>query len=546
MFKKIICTFLVLIFIFFSLPVRYSFAQNTGPWYSQSWQQWYTKVYDTNNPNEIFGERYTAAQVSWVMYGLGSFLLNQVVGALGGSTNMVICIMNGDIGSCLKQIGALSYGPSNIQKESTSQGVLATIFSPQRSLSGVNYVRSKLTNFHIIKQAEAQGFGFSALNPVQDAWKTFRNFMYGIFIIIIIIMAFMIMFRVKLSPQTVITVQSAIPKIIISLILITFSYAIAGLMIDLLYVVIGIFAWLVNQNNLFWILRGLDWGQTFKMLTDGPGGLGIFGMLIVYIVSFVIGLVAAIFGSGGIVTGVTAALGLIIGTVSIILFGPIVVLTGFLLLIGLILSILWFGVKVFLMMIKTFVTIILLVIFAPFYIGIGTIFPGMGFGKWLKSLTSNLLVYIVVDGLILLSFMFLGASFDSVFEFIAKFFGSTYQPVFPGGPGTSFWYPPMTLGTQSSSFDPLPLIWLFSSLVIMSIIPKAADMVKSLVEGRPMTFGSGVGEMTPFVMPVGRLGIQRYQEQIEAGRYSAAHPGTTPYFESRSTQLLRYLNLYKK
>jgi len=64
-------------------------------------------------------------------------------------------------------------------------------------------------------------------------------------------MAFMIMFRVRISPQTVITVQSALPKIIFTLILITFSYAIAGFLIDLMYVVIGIFSFIVTQGGIF-------------------------------------------------------------------------------------------------------------------------------------------------------------------------------------------------------------------------------------------------------------------------------------------------------
>lgn len=45
----------------------------------------------------------------------------------------------------------------------------------------------------------------------------------------------MIMFRRKIDPQTVISIQSAIPKIIISLILITFSFAICGLMVDIIF-----------------------------------------------------------------------------------------------------------------------------------------------------------------------------------------------------------------------------------------------------------------------------------------------------------------------
>ena len=53
------------------------------------------------------------------------------------------------------------------------------------------------------------------------------------------------MFRQKVG-QTAITAQQTIPQIIMSLVLVTFSYAIAGFMIDLMYVlmvlIVGVFS----------------------------------------------------------------------------------------------------------------------------------------------------------------------------------------------------------------------------------------------------------------------------------------------------------------
>ena len=48
------------------------------------------------------------------------------------------------------------------------------------------------------------------------------------------------MFRMKINPQNVATFQSAIPKIVTTLILITFAYAIAGFMIDLMFVLFNL------------------------------------------------------------------------------------------------------------------------------------------------------------------------------------------------------------------------------------------------------------------------------------------------------------------
>ena len=57
-------------------------------------------------------------------------------------------------------------------------------------------------------------------------------------VIILIAAGFMIMFRVKINPQTVVSLQTMIPKLVITLLLVTFSYAIAGLVIDMIYVFI--------------------------------------------------------------------------------------------------------------------------------------------------------------------------------------------------------------------------------------------------------------------------------------------------------------------
>jgi len=81
----------------------------------------------------------------------------------------------------------------------------------------------------------------------------------------------MIMLRVKISPQAVVTVQSAIPKLITTLILVTFSYAIAGLVIDLCNLVEALVVALLFSvkgvplgNNLFpgW------WGSGFPIVSD--------------------------------------------------------------------------------------------------------------------------------------------------------------------------------------------------------------------------------------------------------------------------------------
>lgn len=98
--------------------------------------------------------------------------------------------------------------------------------------SSVEYLADLGSTLGIVKPTYAQGLGFSAFSSILELWKIFRNIAYLAFVIIFIIVGFMIMFRKKIDPRTVVTIQDALPRIIITLILITFSYAIAGLIID--------------------------------------------------------------------------------------------------------------------------------------------------------------------------------------------------------------------------------------------------------------------------------------------------------------------------
>ncbi|HEX9804111.1 MAG TPA: hypothetical protein VGA67_00350 [Candidatus Dojkabacteria bacterium] len=78
------------------------------------------------------------------------------------------------------------------------------------------------------------GTGFAILAPLQGLWAWSRNLTYILFIIIIIIISFLILFRKNLGGQTPVNLFSAIPGIILSLVLITFSYPISGLFIDVI------------------------------------------------------------------------------------------------------------------------------------------------------------------------------------------------------------------------------------------------------------------------------------------------------------------------
>lgn len=107
--------------------------------------------------------------------------------------------------------------------------------------SGVMWAFNGLQNAGFIpKTYAAEGIGFGSIQPFSKIWVAFRDISYVFLVLVIIAIGFMVMFRMKLNPQTVIGVENALPRIVIALILITFSFAIAGFLIDLMYLAIAI------------------------------------------------------------------------------------------------------------------------------------------------------------------------------------------------------------------------------------------------------------------------------------------------------------------
>ena len=69
---------------------------------------------------------------------------------------------------------------------------------------------------------------------VLGLWKLARNAAYAILSIIMIVIGMMIMVRKKVNPQLVVTIENAIPRVILGIFLITFSYPIGATFISLI------------------------------------------------------------------------------------------------------------------------------------------------------------------------------------------------------------------------------------------------------------------------------------------------------------------------
>lgn len=135
----------------------------------------------------------------------------------------------------------LGYAPSKSEKPQLggligiSTDLIASTYRP--IVTTEVYTQYLSENFGIVKKVHAQyqGYGFEGLRPVFKLWETVRNVSYGLLIIAFAFIGIGIMLRIKIDPRTVMSIQNQIPRVIISIILITFSYAISALMIDLMW-----------------------------------------------------------------------------------------------------------------------------------------------------------------------------------------------------------------------------------------------------------------------------------------------------------------------
>src|SRR3990167_7552472 len=159
------------------------------------------------------------------------FNLNQISGTTDSLYNLITgsSQLHPETNTVTQNWGALA---------SVSNMTMALYKAPPAS--GVQYLAGEFQKFNPVQPAYAQGIGFSALTPVQKIWTAFRNLSYVGFVIVFVIIGFMIMLRAHISPQTVATIQDSIPRLVVALILVTFSYAIAGLFIDVMFLLLNI------------------------------------------------------------------------------------------------------------------------------------------------------------------------------------------------------------------------------------------------------------------------------------------------------------------
>ncbi len=261
--------------------------------------------------------------------------------------------------------------------------------------SGIYYAQQLWHNLSGQPAYAADSFlFFASMQPLLHFWQVSRNISYLLLSLAFLAAGLGIMLRLKISPQATMSLSNALPRLVAALILITFSYAIAGFILDLMWLTNAAIYHLAQVNHLGGYYTQADLSAImhrglFREMknalwhtgTSRPGLEVGTGYLLVSAIGVIIAWAVGIIASGG-----TAGLAAII------------------LLFIFIAGLLYIFLKLFVSLIKVFVSLVLLIVFAPFYILAGAL-PGAGggFGPWLKDLLANAMVFPALTvGLILL------------------------------------------------------------------------------------------------------------------------------------------------
>lgn len=353
---------------------------------------------------------------------------------------------------------------------------LIALMYAQPPASGINYLADVGRSFGFTKTAYAQqGIGFRGLTPILPLWKMVRNLSYVFFIIVFVITGLAIMFRAKISPQAVLTLESALPKLIITLILITFSYAIVGLLIDLIYILIGIGVSLFREylpSNL-----NLDYSNAklIDLLKE------YFGLA----------------GGKGFATMLADSLGEAI-YIPIISDIPVIgnKFEGALISFVLILALLFACFKLFFSLLSAYIGIIIAVITSPFIL-LASAIPGMevkSFGNWIKDILANILVFPAVVIIFLLA------------SAIKTLTANVEEPI---------WSPPFMSGFTAELAGGLIAYGLFI------LAPQVPSYIKAVFEPKTKTIPPGsalMGGVGAAIGPIGTFGNQLVGREMAFSR----------------------------
>lgn len=377
--------------------------------------------------------------------------------------------------------------------------MISVLYTPP--LHTGDYFQNLASNFGLSKKTYAQttGTGFQSLSPLIGIWSAFRNIVYLFLVIVFVVIGLAIMLRVKIDPRTVMTIQNQIPKIIIGILAVTFSFAIAGFLIDMMWVFIYLIYGIISgiSPEIAKGVAGLNpaaiQGQTAMGAAGKIADGGIFG-----IASSVAGSAGNIianmlgFSSLAISSGATAVIGALVGTFIMPAIGTFVgallgaaapsfalALSILIILLIVLIALLVALFRLWFTLLMAYVQILLAVVLAPFWI-IGGIVPGspISLTGWLKDIGANLLAFPVT-----IAMFMLGKVFMDIFGTTPA--GQSFVPPLIGNPG-----------------DP-SLIGSLIGLGILLMTPNVVNLLKQMLKVPKVETGIGAALGAGAAIPMG-------------------------------------------
>lgn len=307
---------------------------------------------------------------------------------------------------------------------------VTTAFNSYPSVDVVGHLANEwIPGYEASQTIYASGYEDLQMTRIDVLWSQMRNIAYLGFVLVMIAIGFMIMFRSKIGGQMVVTVGNSIPKIVVALILVTFSFAIVGLIIDFGGILMGIVANIINYPgmatpwNIIQLIRGtvMSTGVEINMDNWPLTGIGI--------VDIALSLVFMFFEVG---TGVGVEHGW---------FGGLFFILVFLLVAGIV----TFGaIKLWFALIKSYLVILASTIIAPISIMVGSL-PGNQHVtiNWFKAVLRNVLVFPVAFAIINIP-QFL-ADQGAAFDFPSSFYYADSSPMEISG---NYWSNLMLIGIK--------------------------------------------------------------------------------------------------
>lgn len=330
----------------------------------------------------------------------------------------------------------------------------------------------------LVKKAYAQGKGWTFLSEILKFWIAMRNLAYLFFVIVFVGVGFMIMFRSKIDPQTVISIQNALPKIIVSLLLVTFSFAICSLLTDLVWLGNKIVDFTFAPTTASCVPPG---GTTLLQ----PGSSG--GVTLKWNYNCVddpnYDLLDLIFGWGG---GSTSVIGTVFTNIGSIIGGGALssagagggassntfdifmeFITAFVLLST--------SIKILFALGSRYIQVVVQTIFSPFLFLFG-VFSPKAIGNFLKEFLASILCFPAIYAVINLSSYFAYKEPNSLIPNISL----TELPPYKFSGGAVGYY------TLNQLF----------ALGLLMVIPSIPQAIEKALSAQPLLAGAGLGDLT--------------------------------------------------